>query len=51
MTTRKTKASTGDEADDYAVGYGKPPKDTQFRPGQSGNAAVAARECAISRPT
>ena len=39
MTTRKTKASTGDEADDYGVGYGKPPKDTQFRPGQSGNAA------------
>lgn len=23
--------------DDYAVGYGKPPKHTQFKPGQSGN--------------
>jgi hypothetical protein len=23
--------------DDYAVGYGRPPKHTQFRPGQSGN--------------
>ena len=22
---------------DYTVGYGKPPKETQFRPGQSGN--------------
>lgn len=31
MTTRKKKA------DDYEVGYGKPPKDTQFKPGQSGN--------------
>ena len=24
-------------SDDYEVGYGKPPKDTQFKPGQSGN--------------
>ena len=23
--------------DEYDVGYGKPPKDTQFKPGQSGN--------------
>ncbi len=23
--------------DDYEVGYGKPPKDTQFKPGRSGN--------------
>lgn len=23
--------------DDYDVGYGKPPKETQFQPGQSGN--------------
>ena len=23
--------------DDYEVGYGKPPKHTQFKPGQSGN--------------
>jgi hypothetical protein len=25
------------ETDDYAVGYGKPPKHTQFKKGQSGN--------------
>ena len=24
-------------SDDYEVGYGKPPKTTQFKPGQSGN--------------
>jgi hypothetical protein len=24
-------------SDDYEVGYGKPPKSTQFKPGQSGN--------------
>ena len=24
-------------SDDYEVGYGKPPKDSQFKPGQSGN--------------
>ena len=33
---------TGDDkrptaADDYEVGYGKPPKHTRFQPGQSGN--------------
>jgi hypothetical protein len=26
-----------DESDDYDVGYGKPPRHTQFKPGQSGN--------------
>ncbi len=26
-----------DDADSYAVGYGKPPRQTQFKPGQSGN--------------
>ena len=33
-------ANHDDEHDgekDYKVGYGKPPKHTQFRPGQSGN--------------
>lgn len=25
------------ERDDYSVGYGKPPKHSQFKPGQSGN--------------
>jgi len=27
------------DAKDYKVGYGKPPKDTQFKKGQSGNPA------------
>lgn len=27
------------QSDDYDVGYGKPPKHTQFKPGQSGNPA------------
>jgi len=26
-------------SDEYEVGFGKPPKDTQFKPGQSGNTA------------
>lgn len=26
-----------DEPDDYDIGYGKPPRHTQFKPGQSGN--------------
>ena len=26
-----------DSKSDYEVGYKKPPKDTQFKPGQSGN--------------
>jgi hypothetical protein len=26
-----------DKSDDYDVGYGKPPRHTQFKPGQSGN--------------
>ena len=30
------KKKTG-EVDDYVVGYGKPPKHTQFKKGQSGN--------------
>ena len=37
MSDSKNKAD-GDEADDeYDVGYKKPPKRTQFKPGQSGN--------------
>ncbi|MEW9922579.1 DUF5681 domain-containing protein, partial [Marimonas sp. MJW-29] len=27
----------GDFSDDYEVGYGKPPKSAQFKPGKSGN--------------
>src|SRR5262245_4838454 len=30
-------ADSSTEPDEYKVGYGKPPKDTQFRKGQSGN--------------
>ena len=30
-------ASNPDDKDDYDIGYGKPPKDTQFKKGQSGN--------------
>ena len=36
MTRRKTTASTGDSKKSYEVGYGKPPRDSQYRPGQSG---------------
>jgi Family of unknown function (DUF5681) len=31
--------STRRNGDSYTVGYGKPPRHTQFRPGQSGNSA------------
>ena len=30
-------ANNPDDKDDYDIGYGKPPKDTQFKKGQSGN--------------
>ncbi|MFO1148084.1 MAG: DUF5681 domain-containing protein [Alsobacter sp.] len=36
----ETALSTGGEvqtSSDYQVGYGKPPKETRFKPGQSGN--------------
>lgn len=33
--TDDTQRRKGDEP--YAVGYGKPPRDTRFKPGQSGN--------------
>jgi hypothetical protein len=33
----KKKAATGGANDDYAVGYGKPPKKSQFAKGKSGN--------------
>ena len=39
MSKRKTTGSTGDGTNGYEVGYGKPPKHSQFRPGQSGNPA------------
>ena len=34
MAVSKRKASA---PSDYAVGYGRPPKETQFQPGKSGN--------------
>src|SRR5262249_23293042 len=39
MSERKDATSTGDDSDGYTVGYGKPPRHTRFRPGQSGNSA------------
>jgi hypothetical protein len=39
MSKRKATGSTNGGGDDYEVGYGKPPKHRQFRPGQSGNPA------------
>ena len=35
----RRSAPTNGNAEGYAVGYGKPPQDSQFRPGQSGNPA------------
>ncbi|MCB1462279.1 MAG: hypothetical protein KDJ90_07580 [Nitratireductor sp.] len=40
MTTRnpeRNRAEDADEPDDYEVGYAKPPKQHQFKPGHSGN--------------
>jgi Family of unknown function (DUF5681) len=39
MSRRKSASSTGDGRKGYEVGFGKPPTQTQFRPGQSGNPA------------
>jgi hypothetical protein len=36
-STRKTRKNADRQGTDYEVGYGKPPKETQFQPGQSGN--------------
>ena len=38
-SNKPKKAPTGD----YAVGYARPPKPTQFQPGQSGNSAGRPR--------
>ena len=37
MSRRKTKGSNGGDKHGYEVGYRRPPKDTQFRLGHSGN--------------
>ena len=44
MTDRKGKAQA-----DYDVGYGRPPKATQFKPGQSGNPTGGRNAAARSR--
>lgn len=36
MAAKKTPPAEGDSGD-YQVGYGKPPKHSQFKPGKSGN--------------
>ena len=35
---------------DYEVGYGKPPKHSRFKPGQSGNPKGRPRVPATSKP-
>ena len=38
MSRRKTSGSNGGDGDNgYEIGYRKPPKHSQFRPGHSGN--------------
>jgi hypothetical protein len=37
-------------ADDYAVGYGRPPKATRFQPGKSGNPAGGHKRKASYKP-
>lgn len=37
MTTDKNPLPSKKQASDHEVGYGKPPTDTRFKPGQSGN--------------
>ncbi len=58
MTTPKTPPSTADEAsppgqngpaEEERVGYGRPPRATRFRPGQSGNPSGVAKNHQISR--
>jgi Family of unknown function (DUF5681) len=39
MSKDKETTPPGGDSNSYAVGYGKPPRHTQFRPGQSGNPA------------
>lgn len=41
MTNKKSPKATAD----YKVGRGKPPRETQFKPGQSGNAGGRTKGC------
>ena len=36
-TTRQSSRGAREKSGDYEVGYGKPPVNTRFKPGQSGN--------------
>ena len=48
---RPAAARKGDGTKSYEVGYGKPPTHCQFPPGNRAIRPVAAKVCAISRPT
>lgn len=50
MTGRKLTLPAASAAPDYEVGYGKPPKDTRFKPGQSGNPQGRPRGAKNRRP-
>ena len=39
MSTQKRRRLNRDGGNGYEIGYGKPPKHSQFRPGQSGHPA------------
>ena len=43
MSKRKEAVSTRGDSNGYEVGYRRPPKHSQFRPGQSGNSAGRRR--------
>ncbi|MEJ6391235.1 DUF5681 domain-containing protein [Gymnodinialimonas ulvae] len=50
MTGRKLTLPSKTDGLDYDVGYGKPPKDTRFKPGQSGNPRGRPKGAKNKRP-
>lgn len=50
MTDRKLTLPSRAGAPDYDVGYGKPPKDTRFKPGKSGNPRGRPKGAKNKRP-
>jgi len=50
MSNAKEPNRKGVESD-YEVGYGKPPQQARFKPGQSGNPKGRRRVCVTSRRT